>query len=95
MLFGVGHAYSSDLGTSVSQGAFPAAETRRGVDTRDARIAGVKLALRITEKMPLVADAYSKFSTSSENLISHLIHVIALHPVSCESIWAGGALKTP
>lgn len=44
--FGVGHAYSSDLGTSVPQGAFPAAETRSGVQTRDARKAGIKLALR-------------------------------------------------
>lgn len=48
--FGVGHAYSSELGTSVSQGAFPAAETRSGVYTRDTRKAGVKLALGHTKR---------------------------------------------
>lgn len=71
--FGVGHAYSSELGTSVSQGAFPAAETRSGVYTRDARKAGIKLALSRTKEKsrrchwrPLLT---AKFSAGGESSV--------------------------
>lgn len=67
------HAYSSDLRPSVSQRALPAAETRSGVYTRDARKAGIELALGHTkenkQKMSLVAAANGKSSTGSETSV--------------------------